>query len=423
MAIAAVATPLPSRAADVANPVERSCAWQTRLDATVLNTLYPDHAANYWNALLPAVPGATLTIRGLYPHARYISFTSYDVALRAVDGVNDQGIRPDPGSVNVFAPGASRTVGDAQRHYTASVVFGKRPATAPDNTLYTTSADGSHSAQFFLVTYRVYRADVGLDIAGGEPLPAVVYNVPGGQSWEVPVCRFAEPPPNGLNEGIANSGPATSSQLIGYPGTNPPTWHKFYNAPTSLAQAGTDNGYTDTAIGDALAPRTMGLPRGGFLENLDNNYVFAQLTRGYGNIAVIRGRLPSFPHTLQGQPVMGTGQLRYWSLCSNDGPTQRYYGCLADDQVVTDAAADYTVVVSSAAGRPVNATPECGVNWLPAGPGSATLMILRNMLPDPSFAQAIQFVRHGHEAEDMAEFYPATTYMSTAEFEAQGCNT
>lgn len=422
LAFAAGVTAMPLVARADNGTAQRSCAWQTRLDPTVLNTLFPDQAANYWNTLLPASPGGTLTIRGIYPHGRYISLTSYDALLRAVDGVNDEHIRPDAGSVNVFSAGADRTVSDNRRHFTVTVVFGQRPATSPDNTLYTTSADGSHSAANFLVTYRVYRADRGMDITGGEPLPTVTYNGPGGASFDIPTCQFAEIGPNGINDSIASGGSATSQQVVKFPGTNPPTWHKFFNLPTGVAQSATDNGYSGTAIGDSLTPYTTMLPSGGFLENLDNKYVSTQLSRGYGNIAVIHARLPTFAPTYLGQPRMGSGQLRYWSMCSNDGPTERYYGCLADDQVVTDAHGFYTVVVSTAAGRPANAVPACGVNWLPAGPQSATLMIMRNMLPAPGFAHSIQAARYGHEAQDMGDYYPSTAYMSTADFAASGCH-
>ena len=119
------------------------------------------------------MPGSSLTITGAYPHARYISFTTYDPALRAVDGANDAHIGPDPGSVDVFLPGADRTADAARRHYTLTVVFGQRPKNPPPNTIYTTSTDGSHAAPDFLVVYRVYRADQGRGIDGGVGIPSI----------------------------------------------------------------------------------------------------------------------------------------------------------------------------------------------------------------------------------------------------------
>jgi len=427
LAILAAAALSPLRSGAQGGETPRSCGWQARLDPTALNTLYPDQAANYWILALPAAPGATITIKGLYPHARYISYTTYDAALRAVDGLNDQHIDPDPGpppSRNPFLAGAARNTPDQVRHYTATVIFGQRTS-AVDNTVYTTNRAGDLSAQFFLVVYRVYRVDQTYalrgDITGGVGLPSVTYNTPGGVSVRLPQCPYPVVPANGINQTIADAGSASSTPLLAYPGTNPPTFHRFFNQPTSTVEAATDNGYTGTAIGDTVSPLTMRLPQGGFLQNLDNAYVFAQLTHGYGNIAVVHARLPTFPQTFADVPVMGTGQLRYWSLCSNDGPSQRYYGCLPDDRLVLDSSGDYTIVVSNAAARPATATAACGVNWLPWGPNSAVLLILRNMLPQASFTGSIQAAGFSTVQHDMGPYYPATTYTGTASFHAPLC--
>jgi hypothetical protein len=119
---------------------------------------------------------------------------------------------------------------------------------------------------------------------------------------------------------------------------------------------------------------------------------------------------------------MGTGQLRYWSLCSNDGLSERYFECLTDDDIVTDAYGNYTIVVSNVQNRPSNATTNCGLNWLNWGPLSDTLLIVRNMLPAPTFLQAIQDVRIGHEAADMGAYYPRTSYTTVAKITALGCH-
>ena len=62
------------------------------------------------------------------------------------------------------------------------------------------------------------------------------------------------------------------------------------------------------------------------------------------------------------------------------------------------------------------------MNWLPFGPASESLAIMRNMLPDPSFTNAIQFARYGSESQDMGAYYPAGQYTTTSAFEATGCH-
>jgi len=404
-----------------------ACAWQLRLDPNVVNFFYPDQAANYWITELPAAPGETLTINGAYPHGRYISLTAYDGQFRAVDGLNDQHVRPDAGSIDPFVAGASRTA--TNRSYTVTAVFGQRPPASDtqhqNNYLYSTSQDGSHTNRTsFLVVYRVYRVDkryaASGDIQGGEPLPAVTVNVPGAGSQPLQTCPQEPPPPVPVNQQIADTS-IGYPEIFGIPGTNPPTWHKFYNAPESLTVGVTENQITGDAIGDGLTPVTSSTGSGGFLENPDNKYIFADLSSGFGPVAVVHGRLPTFPHTFQGQRIMGTGQLRYWSMCSNDGLSERYFECLTDDVIVTDAAGNYTIVVSNVQNRPANAKTVCGINWLDWGPLANSLLIVRNMLPAPTFRQAIQNVRIGYEAQDMGPYYPTTTYTTTAAFAAKGC--
>ena len=83
----------------------------------------------------------------------------------------------------------------------------------------------------------------------------------------------------------------------------------------------------------------------------------------------------------------------------------------------------YTIVVSTPEGRPAGARPECGVTWLAWGPQPQGLLIFRHMLPDPSFAQAIQHVpAPGAEQDTMGEYYPQSEYLAgPADFKARGC--
>jgi len=118
----------------------------------------------------------------------------------------------------------------------------------------------------------------------------------------------------------------------------------------------------------------------------------------------------------------GGTQLRYWSMCSYEVASERYYGCVTDDEVATDRDGFYTLVLSDPASRPSNAKPACNVNWIPFGPTPGSVAIMRNMLPDPTFTNAIQFAGYGSEAQDMGAYYPAGQYTTKSGFEAAGCH-
>jgi hypothetical protein len=407
---------------------DRSCAWEARIDPAVINAAYPDQFANYWTLVLPAVPGATLTIAGLYPHARYMSFVSYAATLQSADGLADIAIEPDPGSDNPFLAGHARNTADALRHYTIQVKFLGPTQTLPTNrernTLYTTNADGSKAGLAFTLIYRVYRPDAAYDadITGGVGLPSVIYDAPDGSSLPIPSCAYPDVPGNDLNQTVANAGGSNSGGTVKHPGFDPPVWHKFQNFARSLSQGLTENGYWGTTFSDALKPVADSLPNGGFADNPDNNYIFTLLSHGYGQIAVFRAKLPTTPDTHPDTTVMPAGtQLRYWSICSNDGPSQRYFGCVMDDGITPTLDADgyYTLVVSTPPDQPATVKNKtCGCVWLPWGPGGSVVLITRNMLPDPSFANAIQRAGFGTEQQDLGPYYPAGCYLTAASFDA-----
>jgi hypothetical protein len=390
-----------------------TCSWPARLDPNVVNALYPDHFASYWVTKVPAIPGSTLTINGRFPYARYMSFTSYNPALQSVAGIADLDIEPDAGSANPFHAGADRSV--AARSYTVTV-FPPDHARAPGdphNALYTTSQDGSKTGTDYTIVYRVYIGDAGTDDRGGVELPSVSINLPDGRTVAIPECDVQGMPDAGLNEILA-SGNSPVPPAGGGSGENPPVWHKFFNFPTSVAHA-TDNQRSGQQLADGLEPVTMTVPQGGFADNPDNNYIYTFVNRSNGPVLVVRGRMPSTPDTFGGLASMPAySDLRYWSLCTNHAPSQRYYSCVYDHQVRVDADGDYTIVIAQPADFDAGACP--GVTFLPWGVSNDAVLILRNMLPSPTFAHSIQAARYGHEADDLGPYYPVATYA-----QAGGC--
>jgi hypothetical protein len=87
-----------------------------------------------------------------------------------------------------------------------------------------------------------------------------------------------------------------------------------------------------------------------------------------------------------------------------------------DGDLGLDRGGYYTIVISSAANRPTTAKPGCGIEWLPKGPLPSAPIILRNMLPDPKFKQAIQDIAaQGREQTTLGPYYPLGYYFDHAE--------
>jgi hypothetical protein len=367
---------------------------------------------------LPIPRGGHIEIAGQFPHARYTSLITYNAQTQAIDGIHDTQIEPDPGSSNPFLPGASRTV--TRRSYTVRIVNARIPvAGRAQNTLYTENADGSKSSKdesLAIFILRIYVPDLGDDIDGGVPLPRVSVVTSGGKRTTVADCPDVIPD-TGANETLAASGTATP--LPSLPVSASLVWRKYTNLAThdaAIYGAG-------TPIPAAVMPRTdQVVGSGGFWENIDNKYIYAQMYQTLGQVLVLHAKAPTTPHTFAGERQMGTGQLRYWSVCAENPQTTQFFGCAHDEQIPLDRHGYYTIVISTAAARPSNATLACGVAWIPAGPLKRTELLMRNMLPSPGFKQAIQNVRVGHEQQDMGAYYPAGRYYASAlDFEHTGC--
>jgi hypothetical protein len=383
----------------------------TRFDPDTVNVLFPDQSAQYWSASYQAVAGTRIRIDGIFPYSRYTSWNVYDPLLRPFAKLSDYQLVPDPGSANPFLPGASRTTPVSQRHYTLFITFSPGDHPGP-NTIYVNPAQ--HPAGVF--TFRVYVPDAGRDITGGAGLPQVTWEPTSRAGLPAPAspCRALEKPASST----ATSGYATLGGPAGgpgYPGRNPPGWRKFVN----ICQSGADL-LTDNAAGDKLPPAGQSpcgaFGSGGFLSNIDNAYVYAFTSRGFGPLVVFRATAPTFARTYPDAPVMPSqAQVRYWSFCQNDPLDQRYVACKRDDQVAVDRSGDYTIVVSQPSAWPAAAARRCGgtATWIPWGPQPDGAMIYRQMLPAPAFTQAIQNVAHGSEQRQMGPYYPAGHYFSS----------
>src|SRR5579859_3962863 len=118
--------------------VTPNCPWQTKLDANTTNVLFPDQNANYFILVYPIAGTTQLTIDGRYPHARYMSFTTYNNQTQAIDGVNDVHVDPLDGELadNPFIAGNRRNTDGSVRDYRVQVIAGMRPAGDVHNRVY-----------------------------------------------------------------------------------------------------------------------------------------------------------------------------------------------------------------------------------------------------------------------------------------------
>ena len=413
-------------------PGPRTCFW-LRGPASAdpyINIAYPDAATFYWAAVFTIPQGAKLSFEGKYPKSRYMSFISYDGAGVPIESVADYLIKPKAGSVNPFLANADRT--SANREYTLEVVDAQPLANQPVGmNIVGQTRDKLHTPKYGAapgqqtILYRIYVVDKDTDETAGAGLPVPVLTMADGKvlkgadtcqalrtrqplqldaaAMAVPMAKYYE-----LLTEAAKKSPV-------FPATNPPTWHQQLDR--------------DALYGIYLGKEPSADARkseGGFYSNLDNQYIRAIINRKLGKVFVVRAKAPTTPKTFNGDAKMGTGDLRYWSYCSNQGfANTRVNDCVHDEKIPVGPDGFYTIVLSRKADRPRNATPQCGIAWLPMaddGDGAVdsdvTVLQLRHMIGSGEFKNAVQNIGNAATAaKDMGAYFPRGQYITTSAFE------
>ena len=434
--VLALASGAPAAHAQNQQPLA-TCFWEGPISTNRLTTRgfdgrnfnFPEEAATYWLARFNLPAGSRLAVAGRYPHGRYMSLNAYSDGA-PTDALSDVDIKPRPGSVNPFVLGARRDL--PQRSWRVRVVSQAPPADpagrAP-NTLYAKPGAGAPIE----LLYRVYEPDRGYDLTGGPGLPAPELTLSNGtvQRGGAACAAINDPdrsipvqtiPAQAWRAARASPGcdPATN------PAYRPPRWERFFNINYASLAVISDCTAAGRRERLAMEPEVQG----GFYSNRDSAYIYSHLSRLFGQVLVLSGRLPQTPQTYNSPQRMPGGQLRFWSLCTGESRvTVRTPDCLSDRQVLASSGREFTVAVSTRADRPANATAQCGVSWLDwgnrgdgAGDPNYGLVIMRNMLASPSFTRAIQRVqRPGTESQVMGPYFPRSSYTTRAGFEARGC--
>ena len=367
------------------------CTWNRITYAPALAG--SDTHAYYWGTPVQADPTVSLTITGTYPASRYASIQAYTLPGGFLAGFVDKDFPPDAGSTNPFDGGARRGHGT----YTLHVVFGPPPPTPDASTLYLDEPAGTTLS----LIYRIYLPDALKGVQGGVALPVVT----------------ARSIADGTPVSCPQPGAAAQRQSLRAP-VDPAAPRPSLRAPARparLAAATSSAGPTFTRLGPPL-------PFG--YSNHDAAYLTAVLIPSATlPLYVIRFKVPTTPHTLWtfGGQLDPNAQLRYLSLCAyyvTDTP----YKCFADEQLSTDATGQATVVLGATWARPTNAAAP-GVTWLSLNWFTLPyLVILRNMLPAPSYAPLSIFnVPYGGGPSSMGPYAPTITQCATVQFEQNEC--
>jgi hypothetical protein len=373
------------------------------------NRAFPDWNATYWGTWITAASGSTVTIKGRFPTARYMSLQIYDADQNVLGSIADVDINPDFGQNNPYRQGA------VQGTYTVRLVFGNPPRTSIPNTLY------AGSVTTVGLGYRIYYPTYLHDLTGDTFAPVLPQiATPEGAQVSCPPRPILTPEAtvNGRIDNIDFVGTVPEANL---PASNPPKW-----------------GFSVTN------PYTR------FFPSQDNSYLWATISREYltnpykFDMVVVRMLAPTFPNTQEGIAPYAPAQVRYWSLCQNEPLTTGVVRCAPDGQA-KNVNGYVTFVISDPSKKPNDATLNVwGATWLPWGallPEDAVydndhqlhrnadgvfyygFLLYRQTLARSSFTKSIQEISKlplSRRAAAMGPYFPSIGYCTAASFQASG---
>jgi len=411
--------------------------------------LYPDRSATYF--VINIHWEGNLILTGRFPNARYFSFTAANELGSGQLGngnyIRGDQIIPDPGSTNPFWPpslGGSRDATD--RNYTIYVVLGNAPTHgAPPNTLYTGNLSGTKRLH---LSIRTYLSDIHYDGTGNakldvfnpkdiaNALPKVTLNLPGnntisGSSLLKILHSEKEGDPNGytIEQWVYNI--ENSKDKINAPCLPIPLSQLFWN---------TDYSITGAFEAEHPEKRVRNHPPnddGGFANNPDTKYMIMPFSFGFGEVLVVRGKMPTHPKTRKGETTLPEDpQVQYFSASTAASPPSgEGWDTYCDEQMPLDKDGNYTIVVSWPWNRPDNAVLENGVVWLNPGNGEGhyigarlwvAVLYFRFQHCSPDWKESPMNIRmptiENPIPEDpivMGPYYPRGEYMSTKDFETK----
>ncbi|MFQ5740612.1 MAG: hypothetical protein ACE5JX_16525 [Acidobacteriota bacterium] len=468
--------------------------------------LYQANAAThvtYLKALFIAPLDAQLLVEGDFPHARQMSFhimepIDPDFPVTTQMGVMevpliDVDIVPDPGHVNPFVVGANRNATNRHYHVRFDLKEGnavelnpvlqdkhfRAPGDATETDLWNRNvrvggplvatgpwAGGVIMPSLLWLRYYVpdLNPDGSVDPLAGVPLPKLLLRLDTGETFWLQ-CDFSL----GASRQLTTAPRVVTLPMEPTPLVGPSLgWFKMYSilltnsegrayqivepftsAPAEPVKEALRNQMACffNQGSDRPVPGSIGHST---TDHAYHSYLTRPFFLGPRGVIAITGRLPTTPRTRHGEPTMEAAQARYWSIChSANGPSepipfrQLVYGCLIDEDIVTDENMDYIIVWTRGTERPSNAKPECGVTWQDFGTDATQGAPIRwmSVFPDhymEEFTPSDENIPWGKgswsdAAYDqslvgrntpgvMGPYHPVVHYWKTTEeFEALGC--
>lgn len=425
------------------SPVFPGCSWPIETTPTTANIAAPDPYATYWLTPFLARPGYAVTIRGIFPTSRFMSFVVYNDSLtpfsNTVRGkivqsdLSDYQITPDPGSLNPW-----RTDRAGKRRWFTIRIMPR----------VTAAEQRSENA------IPMIDQDPPADPTGPQGIGYVIFRtyIPSGGNTTVRLPTMT----------ITHYGHRTTlSQCSQSARAAQKRFPALARVASVVSKHSTGRRHTACTSGCAEPELQYFGPsadeKSGLFANPVNGYVAMNFTPSKGYVVVTHGEAPSSPvHAGRGRLgdsigaypvpwVRPTFQVRYWSISNYvDTPpdpvvkigrgSRAIFGG-TPDYLTTLKNGYYTVVSSLPADKPpassLRANAATWIPMSPSHPSTPEFQLLRNMLSQSSLypegfafitppASPSAIIPPATVQQQMGAYYPQTAQCTVQTFESAG---
>lgn len=366
--------------------------WESYLGKDTLVGILPDQYANYFTYTMARTNSDIgFKISGKFPDTRYFSFNVYSLGDNATQGsLVDYEIQTDSGKPNPFL--ANKDSVETGENFTAYLVPSKHKDKKLSNIL-----PFRDDARLLAMVIRLY--DYNIDDFGGVEFPTVEAFTMEDEVDNVTLAPVNLPKALNLRTIVRNvSLPGMVKRLgLVYKTENtasldgPKATKKYYSLPFHAI---------DTK---------------GYIENNDNRYLLAAITKQEEEVFIFRFKAPSYTTSTQN---INQTDVRYWSFNLGNEATYNF-NALKDEEAILDKEGYVNIILASPDADIEARTKALGYNFLAWNmPWKRGLILFRQMLANPDFEAQIDDVTPIHA--DMTDFTPTEAQNFIGDYAPQG---
>lgn len=360
--------------------------WTSFIGRDTTVGILPDQYANYFTYTVARTrKDVGFRIKGKFPKSRYFSFNVYSLGDNTTQGsLIDYQIKSDSGLPNPFVTHTDSTATDDD--YTIYVLPDDFNQSHFENVL-----PFDNDTRLLSIVIRLY--DYEIDDYGGQELPTVeAFSVKDGKDNAVLAPKRLPTPLNLRSIVQRRSLPKMVERLSVL----------YETEEIELLDRSTSDG-------DFLPIPFHAIDTRGFIENNDNRYLLAGITKQDAEVYLFKFKPPT--HT-SGPENINETEVRYWSFNLGNAASYNFNALKDEDAIIADDGYVYIILADEGDQTIKDIARERKFNFLAWNmPWKEALILFRHMLADPNFEAQIDDVPPIKSGSDDFSTLQAHRYM------------